>query len=55
MIRYSFYLMNIGILLVVVSPWFHYAWLVLIGRSLETAAVVFYAVGSWRRVKSLGA
>jgi len=47
----SFYLINIGILVVAVYPWLPFVGLVLIGRLLETAAVVFFAIGSWRRIK----
>jgi len=49
----SFWMLNMGVWLAALGLWFPAA--LLAGRVLEVAAVVLYAMGSWRRVKPHGA
>jgi hypothetical protein len=48
----SFWLLNAGLCLFVLELWL--PWMVLVARLLEVAAVVVYAIGTWRRVKPHG-
>ncbi len=48
----SFVLINLGILSSVLSLWLPAS--LLIGRAAEAAAGIFFAAGSWRRVKPHG-
>ncbi len=49
----SFWMLNAGICLAALQLWLPFA--LLIGRLLETSAVILYAIGTWRRVKPHGA
>lgn len=48
----AFWLLNVGLCLFVLELWL--AWVVLVAGPLEAAAVVAYAIGTWRRVKPHG-
>ena len=47
----AFYLLNIGVLLAALQLWVSAA--LLVGRVAEVAGIVFYVLGSWRRVKPM--
>ena len=49
----SFALLNAGILAAALQFWFPNA--LLIGRIVEVCAGILFLIGSWRRIKSLGA
>ena len=49
----SFALLNAGILAAALQFWFPNA--LLIGRIAEVCAGIFFLIGSWRRIKPLGA
>ena len=48
----SFWLLNAGVWIAAMAPWFQRA--LLLGRVLQVAAVILYPAGSWRRVKQHG-
>ncbi len=48
----SFVLINLGVLLSALQPWFPFA--TLIGRAAEAGAGIVFAIGLWRRVKPHG-
>jgi hypothetical protein len=48
----SFFLMNLGIWLVVGESLLPLAWLMPAGRLLEAGAAVLFGIGSWPRVKA---
>lgn len=50
----AFVLLNVGILLVASEGIFVVNSLLLLGRILETLALVLFAVGNWRRIKAHG-
>jgi len=51
---FAFLFINSGILLVASETILEAKWLMLTGRALETLALVFFAVGNWRRIKPHG-
>jgi len=50
----AFFLMNLGIWMVVLQIFIPLQWLTLMGRTLELLGVGLFAVGNWRRIKPLG-
>ena len=50
----AFLTINAGILLAASNGVFAIQWLPLLGRMLETIALVLFAVGNWRRIKPHG-
>ena len=50
----GFGLINSGLLLVVSSAWISAVWLPFVGRALELAGVISFAVMIWPRVKAYG-
>jgi hypothetical protein len=52
LVRFSFALINAGILITVLQFWFPNA--VLIGRIAEIIAGILFVVGSWQRIKPHG-
>jgi len=52
----SYYLLNLGIWLVILGPLFpHWNGLTLLGRLAETASAAAFALHAWPRIKPLGA
>jgi len=49
----AFVVLNTGIVLVAVQPFFSMAWLTQAGRILETISVLLFVLASWQRVKPL--
>jgi len=49
----AFVILNMGIVLVAVQPFFSMAWLTQTGRILETVSVLLFVLASWQRVKPL--
>jgi hypothetical protein len=49
----AFVILNMGIVLVAVQPFFSIAWLIPTGRILETISVLLFVLASWQRVKPL--
>lgn len=49
----AFVILNTGIVMVAVQPFFSMAWLTQTGRILETISVLLFALASWQRVKAL--
>ena len=54
-IRFAYGCLNFGIVLIVVHAWLPAAWLLVLGRVLEAAAVLLFLTGNWRRIKPFGA
>lgn len=50
----TFWLFNLGIILVSLQPYVETRWLRLAGRVMETAAVVCFGIGTWKRIKPHG-
>lgn len=48
-----FVILNTGIVMVAVQPFFSIAWLIQTGRILETSSVLLFVLASWQRVKPL--
>ncbi len=51
LVRSVFVILNMGIVMVAVQPFFSMAWLIQTGRILETISVLLFALASWQRVK----
>lgn len=49
----AFFLVNLGIWLVVLQIVTRVEWLALVGRVVELLAIGLFAVGNWRRIKPL--
>jgi hypothetical protein len=49
----AFVILNTGIVMVAVQPFFSMTWLTQTGRILETISVLLFALASWQRVKPL--
>lgn len=49
----AFVILNTGIVIVAVQPFFSMAWLIQTGRILETISVLLFVLASWQRVKPL--
>ena len=50
----AFLLINTGILLAASDGIFSIQWISLVGRMLETLALILFAVGNWKRIKAHG-
>jgi cbb3-type cytochrome oxidase subunit 1 len=52
LVQLAFWLINIGIVMIIADAFASISWLVLLGRLAEFAGVLAFVVGTWKRVKS---
>lgn len=49
----AFVLLNAGIVIVAIQPFFNISWLAMAGRFLETSSILLFVLATWRRVKPM--
>jgi hypothetical protein len=50
----AFYLINLGIILVVAKSFLEFDWLSFSGRSFEALGTIAFVIGNWKRIRAIG-